>query len=167
MADKRISLHMADKMGARAHVPHPTYQSMELNSCIDQLSWHLEQLSIKASTSQVAINDLVVDAANNLCRRHLDSKGCKVALHAWSDIEAACSRVHTSCILAVHNLLEENLDLVIPTTVVHHLAGKLNGALGVVLVYKRHVHVVDEVDQPAVTASHSRFDVIIEREDLD
>lgn len=88
-----------------------------------------------------------VASPDNVHMRHLYRKGDKVALHSGSDVEGPSRWVHTGAVLGVGDLLEHNLDLVKPPTVVHTLADQLNSRLGVILVNKRHVHVIDKVDQ--------------------
>ena len=84
---------------------------------------------------------------DNVHMRHLHRKGDKVALHTGRDVEGPSCGVHTGTVLGVGDLLEHNLDLVKPPTVVHTLADQLNSRLGVILVNKWHVHVINKVDQ--------------------
>ena len=76
---------------------------------------------------------------------HLHRKGDKVALHARSDVEGPSCRVHAGAVLGVGHFLEHNLDLVKPPTVVHTLTDQLDCRLSVILVNKRHVHVINKV----------------------
>jgi hypothetical protein len=87
---------------------------MQLDCSINQLGAQLGDIRLKATSGEVAVEDLQVDAAHNIWRRHLDRKGGKVALHAGRDVEAACCGVYAGHVLAGLDLLEQNLDLVIP-----------------------------------------------------
>ena len=89
---------------------------------------------------------VVLSIPDNVRMRHLDCECHKVALHPGSDVEGTSCRVHAGAVLGVGDLLEHNLDLVEPASVVDTLPDQLNGRLSVILVHKRHVHVVYKVD---------------------
>lgn len=86
--------------------------SVQLDGCIYQLSAHLGD--VRVEPAHVAVNDLEVDASDNLRVGHLHCKGHEVTLHAWGDVEGAGGGVHASHKLAVDDLLQENLHLVVP-----------------------------------------------------
>lgn len=87
---------------------------MQLNGGVHQLGRQLCNVSIKPASAEVAVKDLEVDAAHNVWRRHLNSKRREVALHAGRDVEAARRGVHAGDILTGLDLLQQDLDLVIP-----------------------------------------------------
>ena len=95
---------------------------------------------------------------NNVHVRHLHREGDKVTLHSGRYVEGPSRRVHTGTVLGVGDLLEHNLDLIKPPTVVHALPDQLNCRLCVILVNERHVHVIHKVDQtlgPRRSKAHS------------
>ncbi len=69
-------------------------------------------------------------------------------LHARRDVEGPSSGVHAGRILRVGDLLQDDLDLVKPASVVHMLPDELDGRLRVILVHEGHVHVIHKVHQP-------------------
>lgn len=95
---------------------------------------------------------------DNVHVRHLHCEGDKVTLHSGRYVEGPSCRVHAGTVLGVGDLLEHDLDLIKPPTVIHALPNQLNCRLCVILVNKRHVHVIHKVDQtlgPRRSKAHS------------
>eukprot|EP00959_Pyramimonas_sp_CCMP1952_P467516 9491757-Pyramimonas_sp.AAC.1 len=121
---------------------------MPCATLVDGGVYHLwpELGHVRVKGAQVPLHHARVDAAHDLCGGHHERKGGEVALHARRDGEGARGGVHACHQLALGDLLEQDLHLVEPTEVVHVLARELDGALRVVLVHVRHVHVVEKDD---------------------
>mmetsp|Transcript_21858 Transcript_21858/g.35398 ORF Transcript_21858/g.35398 Transcript_21858/m.35398 type:complete len:287 (+) Transcript_21858:6436-7296(+) len=102
---------------------------------------------VRVETSKVPLDDLRKHGADHVLAGHLHGEGDEVTLHARGDVERPRGGVHARHVLTVLHLLKHDLSFVIPPVVVNVLPRQLDGRLGVVLVHKGHVHVVEEVYQ--------------------
>ena len=66
------------------------------------------------SGRQCLLTYLEVDGSDDLWRGHLDGQRHELALHARRDVERPGRGVHAGDVLALDDLLEQDLDLVIP-----------------------------------------------------
>ena len=95
----------------------------------------------------MTLEDTLVDGAQCIHIWKTDSKDSKMSLEPWVDGEATGRWVHTSNILNIVDLLEDEFGPIVPVIIVHVLPYKGMRLYSAIGIDHRHVDIVNEVNK--------------------